>query len=182
MIAKNNNADVNVIGFVGEHSREVLDFIDELGKKCLARSVFVVATSDRSSIERVRLAQVCTSIAEYFSDQGKDVVLMIDSLTRFAGAQREIGLANDEPAIRRGYTPSVFDMLSKLIERAGTSDKGTITGFYSVLVEDDDKDEPISEKVRELTDVHIFLSRALAMENHFPAIDITRSVNRLKKR
>lgn len=107
---------------------------------------------------------------------------MIDSLTRFAGAQREIGLANDEPAIRRGYTPSVFDMLSKLIERAGTSDKGTITGFYSVLVEDDDKDEPISEKVRELTDVHIFLSRALAMENHFPAIDITRSVNRLKKR
>ena len=183
MIARNTNADVNVIALVGERGREVLDFIHrDLGEEGLRRSVLVVSTSDQSSISRLRAAYTATAVAEYFRDQGKDVMLMFDSVTRFAHAQREIGLAAGEPPAQRGYPPSVFDMLPKLLERSGTSRKGSITGFYTVLVDGDDMDEPITDKVRGTLDGHIVLSRKLAHRAHFPAIDILASISRLAKR
>jgi flagellum-specific ATP synthase len=183
MIARNTNADVNVIGLIGERGREVMDFINrDLGEEGLKRSVVVVATSDQSSICRLRAAYVTTAVAEYFRDQGKAVMLMFDSVTRFAHAQREIGLANGEPPAQRGYPPSVFDMLPKLLERTGTNSKGSITAFYTVLVDGDDMDEPITDKVRGTLDGHIVLSRQLAQSRHYPAIDVLKSISRLSKR
>ncbi|MBO5236783.1 MAG: FliI/YscN family ATPase [Spirochaetaceae bacterium] len=183
MIARNTNADINVIALVGERGREVIDFIQrDLGEEGLKRSVLIVATSDQPSIARLRAAYTATAVAEYFRDQGKDVMLMFDSVTRFAHAQREIGLAAGEPPAQRGYPPSVFDLLPKLLERSGTSKKGTITGFYTVLVDGDDMDEPIADKVRGTLDGHIVLSKALAHKAHFPAIDVLSSISRLSKR
>ncbi|MBR1912643.1 MAG: FliI/YscN family ATPase [Treponema sp.] len=183
MIARNTNADINVIGLVGERGREVKDFINrDLGEEGLKRSVLVVSTSDQPSIARLRAAYVTTAIAEYFRDQGKDVMLMIDSVTRFAHAQREIGLATGEPPAQRGYPPSVFDMLPKLLERTGTNAKGSITAFYTVLVDGDDMDEPIADKVRGTLDGHIVLRRSLAQKQHYPAIDVLSSISRLHKR
>ena len=183
IIARNTNADVNVIGLIGERGREVLDFINrDLGVEGLKRSVLVVSTSDQPSIARLRAAYVTTAIAEYFRDQGKDVMLMFDSVTRFAHAQREIGLATGEPPAQRGYPPSVFDMLPKLLERTGTNSKGSITAFYTVLVDGDDMDEPIADKVRGTLDGHIVLKRSLAQKQHYPAIDVLASISRLSKR
>jgi flagellum-specific ATP synthase len=183
MIARNTSADVNVIALVGERGREVLDFIQrDLGEEGLKRSVVVAATSDQPSIARLRAAYVATAVAEYFRDQGKDVMLMFDSVTRFAHAQREIGLAAGEPPAQRGYPPSVFEMLPKLLERAGTNKLGTITGFYTVLVDGDDMDEPIADKVRGTLDGHIVLSRRLAQAYHYPAIDVLASISRLSTR
>lgn len=180
MIARHSNADINVIGLVGERSREVLDFIEkDLGDDGLRRSVIVVATSETSPMMRIKAAFVTTTIAEYFRDQGKNVVLMMDSVTRFARAQREVGLAVGEPPTTRGYTPSVYTMIPKLIERTGTSKDGTITAFYTVLVEGDDFNEPISDNVRGVLDGHIALSRNLANKSYYPAIDILESVSRL---
>ncbi len=182
MIARNTSADVNVIALVGERGREVRDFVEEsLGAEGLARSVVVVATSDQPALVRIKAALVATAIAEYFRDGGADVMLMMDSVTRLATAQREVGLAIGEPPATRGYTPSVFAMLPRLLERSGTSDDGTgsITGLYTVLVEGDDMNEPVADTVRGILDGHIVLSRELAQRGHFPAVDVLQSVSRV---
>ena len=183
MMARNTNADINVIALVGERGREAPDFLRrDLGEEGLKRSVVVLATSDMPSICRLRAAYVATAIAEYFRDQGKNVMFMFDSVTRFAQAQREIGLAAGEPPAREGFPPSVFDMIPKLLERAGTNDKGSITAFYTVLVEGDDMNGPIADTVRGVLDGHIVLNRALAQAYHYPAIDVLASVSRLSRR
>lgn len=180
MFARNTNADVNVIALIGERGREVREFVErDLGADGLKRSVVVVATSDQAAIIRLRGAYLATTIAEYFRDAGCDVLLMMDSLTRFAMAQREIGLAIGEPPTTRGYTPSVFSTMPKLLERAGNSASGSITGLYTVLVEADDMNEPISDAARSILDGHIALSRELAMANHYPAVDVLASISRV---
>jgi len=180
MVARNTSADVNVVALIGERGREVNEFIEnDLGKEGLARSVLVVTPSNSPPLARLRGAYVATAIAEYFRDQGLDVMLLFDSLTRFARAQREIGLASGEPSATRGYTPSMFDSMPKLLERSGTSEKGSITGFYTILVDGDDLDEPVSDTVRGILDGHIVLSRDLAQRFHYPAIDVLASISRL---
>jgi FliI/YscN family ATPase len=182
-LVKNNDADVCVLALVGERNREVRDFIEhELGPEGMKKSVLVVSTSDRPSPLRVRCCFVALAVAEYFRDQGKDVLLVADSVTRLAMAQREIGLAGGEPPSQKGYTPSVFQMLPRICERAGRFKQGSITGFFTVLVEGDDMNEPIADAVRGILDGHIVLSRALGQRGHYPAIDVLQSVSRLASR
>jgi type III secretion protein N (ATPase) len=180
MIARNSNADVNVISLIGERGREVREFIiNDLGEEGLKRSVVIVSTSDQAAQLRINAAYVGTAIAEYFRDKGKSVVLMMDSITRFARAIREIGLAAGEPPARAGYTPSVFATLPRLLERSGNSDVGSITAFYTILVAGDDINEPIADETKSILDGHIILSNKLAQKNHYPAIDILASISRI---
>ena len=179
MFARNTKADINVIALIGERGREVREFVErDLGPEGMKRSVLVVATSDKPALIRNKAAKTATAIAEYFRDQGKDVLLMMDSLTRFSMAQREIGLASGEPPVTRGYPPSVYSEMPKLLERAGMSDKGSITGLYTVLVDGDDFNEPITDTARSILDGHIMLSRKLGHKNHYPAIDVLQSISR----
>lgn len=182
MMAKNTDADLNVIALIGERGREVREFIETtLGPEGMKRSIVVVATSEQPSLVKIKAGFVATAIAEYFRDQGKDVLFMLDSVTRIAMAQREVGLAVGEPPATRGYTPSVFALMPKLLERAGSNEYGTITGLYTVLVEGDDFNEPISDTARSILDGHIMLSRELAHKNHYPAVDVLQSVSRVMK-
>ena len=179
MFARNTKADINVIALIGERGREVKEFIErDLGEEGMKRSVVVVATSDKPALERNKAAKTATAIAEYFRDQGKDVLLMMDSLTRFSMAQREIGLASGEPPVTRGYPPSVYSEMPKLLERAGCAEKGSITGLYTVMVDGEDFNEPITDTARSILDGHIMLTRKLANKNHYPAIDVLQSISR----
>lgn len=180
MFARNTRADVNVIALIGERGREVREFVEnDMGEEGMKRSVVIVATSDKPALIRNKAAKTATAIAEYFRDQGKDVLLMMDSLTRFCMAQREIGLASGEPPVTRGYPPSIYSEMPKLLERAGNSDKGSITGLYTVLVDGDDFNEPITDTARSILDGHIMLDRKLAHKNHYPAIDVLQSISRV---
>jgi flagellum-specific ATP synthase len=180
MVARNTDADINVVALIGERGREVREFMEhDLGPEGLKKSILIVSTSNTPPLARLRGAYVATAIAEYFRDQGKNVMLLFDSVTRFANAQREIGLAIGEPPATRGYPPSVFSLMPKLLERSGTNQKGSITGIYTILVDGDDMDEPVSDNARGVLDGHIVLSRRLAEQNHYPAVDVLKSVSRL---